>query len=125
MKTEETRKLLREFRDMHAAGAAGSDREMLKEWADAYYFSREDLADVVFMMLDETIVVEVTRYRCGQNCRLGDARVADGPAYVKAHSAVGPLGDLCVWLSENGHTFTVRHRDVTLSIIDYTSGARP
>lgn len=57
MNPTQLRKLLADIRAMHEAGAAGSDREMIKEWADAYCFSREDVLDVLFMVLDDQVTM--------------------------------------------------------------------
>ncbi len=77
-------------------------------------------------MSDEnaSVVVEVTRQCCGHNVRVGDARIAEGPDYVKCHIDAGPLAGVCLALVEGGHTFSVRFVDEHVSMLEWLGASK-
>lgn len=67
---------------------------------------------------EESIVVEVVRYRYNHESVLGEARVIKGPAYVKAHHNSTVFAELTLGLAETGHPFSVSTNDEEICLLE-------
>jgi hypothetical protein len=81
--------------------------------------SPPELLEAAQKALDSSpIIVEVQRFIWNHETRLGPARVATGPAYVKAFITDTTLERISVELAVNGHAFTVRYNECPVSALE-------
>jgi hypothetical protein len=75
------------------------------------------------METEVSVVVEVERIRCGQNSRLGQAKVVAGEPYVLAHHEPGDIITLTTKLAVSGQPFSVRLVDRHVSMVEWCNSA--
>lgn len=79
----------------------------------------QELVDAAYKALDSSpVVVEVQRFTWEHEMRLGSAKIAAGPAYIKAHVDGTTLETVTSQLAATGHPFSVRYIDEHVSLLD-------